>query len=103
MTGIFFDVLRLFERVIITTLKTEKYLNKESTCQDETIMKSSLLLMSTRDNRLPMFITLKNPWCHKSSVSKFLFGTLGHLQLLVTKTLCFWEMMLAGTGKAYQN
>ena len=60
-------------------------------------------MMSTRDNRLPMFIILKNPWCHKSSVSKFLFGTLGHLQLLVTKTLRLWEMMLAGTGKAYQN
>ena len=38
MTGILFGVLRLFEKVIITTLKTEKYLNKESTCQDETIM-----------------------------------------------------------------
>lgn len=38
MTGILFDVLRLLERVIITTLKAEKYLNKESTCQDETIM-----------------------------------------------------------------
>ena len=60
-------------------------------------------MMSTRDNRLPKFIILKNPWCHKSSVSKFLFGTSGHLQLLVTKTLRFGEIMLAGTGKAYQN
>jgi len=50
-----------------------------------------------------MFIILKNPWWYKSSVSKFLFGTLSYLQLLVTKTLRFGEMMLAGTGKAYQN
>ena len=51
----------------------------------------------SRDNRLPMFIILKNPWCHKSSASKFLFGTSDHLQLLVRwsafynhKNTSFW-------------
>ena len=47
--------------------------------------------MSTRDNRLPMFIILKNPWCHKSSVSKFLFGTIRPFAIAGHKHSSFWR------------